>query len=130
MSKDDRARRQAEANLSTIAGFINALEEVESDAEREKIRAEIEEFPLEVLIRPNWRNPGHDEGSVDVSYVILLCTGGPAARIRGDLDEWFQPCTAKLEYQDWFTPWTILPLGEADERVLVAFAQNFYFGEG
>ena len=59
---------------------------------------------------------------------ILLCTGGPAVRIRGDLGAYSEPNTAELEYQDWFTPWERLPTDSADEEILLTYARSFYFG--
>jgi hypothetical protein len=61
--------------------------------------------------------------------VILLSTGGPALRIRGELDEYKQPYRAWLEYQDWFTPWTEYHGDNVDTDALLAFAAYFYFGE-
>ena len=59
-------------------------------------------------------------------FEILLCTGGPACRIVGDLDESCQPSSARIEHQDWGTPWTELsrtrrPRGAADVRQLLLF---------
>jgi len=39
-------------------------------------------------------------------FFILLCTGGPAVRIMGEIDDGLQPSRAWIEYQDWGTPWT------------------------
>ena len=47
--------------------------------------------------------------------------------IARDIDRWQQPETARLEYQDWFTPWT--EYYQADENTLLEYAQCFYFGE-
>lgn len=63
--------------------------------------------------------------SVDKHYSITLAGGGPAARIHGLLDENDEPATAELQYQDWFTEW--IEYREADEDVLLRFAQRHYF---
>lgn len=60
-------------------------------------------------------------------YSILLCTGGPAVKVMGQLDEHREPTTAALYHQDWFTPWILYT--EADETVLMKFVSYFYFGE-
>jgi hypothetical protein len=62
--------------------------------------------------------------------MILLCTGGPAVRVFGTLDEHMQPDSARLEYQDWFTPWApyVCPT-EAESDALLTYCQQFYFGE-
>jgi hypothetical protein len=56
-----------------------------------------------------------------------LSTGGPALRIRGELDEHKQPDRAWLEYQDWGTPWT--QYFDVEQDTLLQFCQVFYFGE-
>jgi hypothetical protein len=58
--------------------------------------------------------------------MILLCTGGPAVRIVGELDRG-TPCRAWLEYQDWGTPWTQYFGAKSD--TLCEYAANFFFGE-
>ena len=65
---------------------------------------------------------------VERQYVILLGTGGPAVRIVGGLDDFSDPESAKLQCQDWFTRWIDLEISEADEVVLLEYAQRFYFG--
>jgi hypothetical protein len=58
-------------------------------------------------------------------FCILLCTGGPAARILGELDEHGEPYRAWMEYQDWGTPWTqFVP---ANQDVLLSYARCFCF---
>jgi len=64
----------------------------------------VQEDPLSVEVRSGWHTPG--KGAGDEEFMILLCTGGPAVRIMGKLDEYGQADRAWLEYQDWFTPWT------------------------
>jgi len=60
-------------------------------------------------------------------YEILLCTGGPACRIVGELDEYGQPETATMQYQDWFKPWTDLNIDSKQEEILLDYAREFYF---
>ena len=63
-------------------------------------------------------------------YELLLCTGGPAVRIVGTLDRHCEPETARLEVQDWGTPWTEIDCDTVELGALMAYAQCFYFGEG
>lgn len=105
------------AELSEAAGEYESLE----DAERA-----IREDPLSVEVRTGWYPPGDDKPDPE-EFQILLCTGGPAVRIRGELDQWAEPASARLQYQDWFTPWT--DYLETDEATLLAFCREFYFGE-
>jgi len=93
----------------------------------------IHEDPLSVQVRNDWHDPGKPGGTDPVEYEILLCTGGPAVRIRGTLDQYSQPDTARLDYSDWGTPWTQYrhPAAEATRyrETLLAYARQFWFGE-
>ena len=92
----------------------------EDDAEQR-----ISESVLEVLVRGDWHTPG--EHSEDAEFEILLTTGGPALRIRGELDHQGEPRRAWLEHQDWGTPWTPLAEGRPPEGTLLAFASHFLY---
>lgn len=101
--------------LDDAAGYTSADEVMEA----------IQEDPLSVEIRSDWGSVG---GSLEASeFRILLCTGGPAVQIRGELDEYNTPCRAWLEYQDWGTPWT--QFFDASQETLLTYCQQFYFGE-
>lgn len=94
----------------------DTLEELEEAAceyasQDEALQA-ILENPLEIQYRSGWASSREDMQPEE--FQILLCTGGPAVRIIGDLDEYGQPCRAWIEYQDWGTPWTMLFDGQAD----------------
>lgn len=84
----------------------------------------IQEDPLEITVRSDWTAPGQTLEANE--FCILLCTGGPAVRIVGELDRG-QPVRAWIEYQDWGTPWT--QYFGADQDVLIRYASMFYFGE-
>ena len=90
------------------------------------------EDALNVEVRSAWHEVGGD--ATPSEFAILLTTGGPALRLRGELDEHSEPSRAWLEYQDWGTPWTELVTdadGEAvQQRILLTYAKCFYFGEG
>jgi len=121
MSSEDeeRAKAQAKSQFDNIADMIERLDKVSYDDDNndevDKLQEEIDNAPLccEII----------------TTYEILLCTGGPAVRIIGDLDDNKQPESANLQYQDWFTPWIDYYLHDDEEQVLLRFAQNFYFGE-
>jgi hypothetical protein len=99
-------------------------------------RQEIDETPLSVEVRSNWYTPSGDADSKPYEFQILLCTGGPAVRIIGTLDSSLEPDKARIEFQDWFQPWTEWRAeGVADDfskidETLLAFARSFYYGEG
>ncbi len=95
--------------------------------DEDKARDAILQDALEVSTRSNWAS-NKDEWEAE-DYKILLSFGGPSVRIRGKLDEYQEPQTAQLEYQDWGTPWTRLPLTQEDIDALLTYAGCFYFGE-
>lgn len=104
------------------------LAELEDEAgehsDEDSAREAIQEDPLEVQVRSDWESPGAPLEAVE--FMILLCTGGPAVRIRGELNRG-EPCRAWLEYQDWGTPWT--QWFDARSETLCEYASNFFFGE-
>jgi len=123
----DTAKGQAQAQLESIRGMVKALEGGEEWEGLDPEEA-IAEDPLEVSIRADWHSPGA-EADVDLEYKILLCTGGPAVRIIGDLGQWKQPDTVKIQYQDWFTGWETLPTDSDEDEAMLTYARQFYFGE-
>lgn len=90
----------------------------------------IQEDALSAEVRSDWHSLGDKENDVPGEYKITLCAGGPAVRLVGDLENG-QPSSARLEHQDWGTLWTELrDTSENDDAALLAYAQQFYFGEG
>ena len=125
----ERAHAQAMAHLEIIMELIQRLraaQDAGDEAAEEAAKAEIEELPLEVLVRSGWRRPGEDMEPEE--YQILLTTGGPAVRIVGDLDHYGEPTTAVLQYQDWGTPWAVYLAHDAEDQALMEFARQFYYG--
>lgn len=116
--------------MSCIAEMVEALNAPKDDDTnaRDLAMQRIQEDALSVEVRTGWHMPGDTEASKPEEYTILLSTGGPATRIIGELDQYGEPKTARLEAQDWFTPWT--EYRESDESVLLEYARCFYFGEG
>lgn len=107
MGNEDRAKRQAKAQLETVRELIQAYhkagESEDNDAQDEAIRR-IEENVLSLEVRDGW-HPAGSESRGPEEFQILLCAGGPAVRIIGDLNRHGEPETAVLQYQDWGTPW-------------------------
>lgn len=91
----------------------------------DEARRAIEEDALAVAVRSGWYSPG--EAPEAAEYEILLCTGGPAVRIVGDLGQHAEPDDARIECQDWFTSWTEVFDG-IDRDILLEYARCFYFG--
>lgn len=127
-TEEDRARQQAIAQLESIREMVADYQEA-TDNDNEEAREEaiqsIEEDPLSVEIRSEWHTPGSK--TPGGQYNILLCTGGPAVRIIGELNEYNQPETAKIEYQDWFTPWVEYPINSEEEEDVITYANMFYY---
>lgn len=123
----------------------------------DKARKAIEESPLSVEVRSGWvsafgSGEGFEHEFEPVEYNILLCTGGPAVRIIGTLGRYSEPDTARIEYQNWGTPWTEMRYGDFHERpngtawtnalvdkyledamafdaLLLSYARQFWYGE-
>lgn len=88
----------------------------------------INEDPLSVQVRTGWYTPGTECDPEE--FEILLCTGGPAVRILGEINKHGLPLEAHIEYQDWFTPWEKYHETSSEEdEALLAYCQQFYFGE-
>ena len=105
---------------------LETLESEAGDSEsEEEARETLQEDPLSVEYRSGWstdpREPEPEE------FCVLLCTGGPAVRIVGELGERGSIHRARMEYQDWFTPWT--HYDDADSATLVAYCESLGVGE-
>lgn len=134
MTDTDHARQNSAAWAESIAEMIRALEASPRDGRDTSAEDAIQEAPLSVDVRSGWYRPFWAEPKA-VEYQILLSTGGPACRIVGSLNSYGEAETADLEYQDWGTPWTRYhpahgdPLFDSHRADVLAFAQQFYFGE-
>lgn len=114
-------------NLSYNEGDTATEEEREEYHDEEQAGQSIEEDPISVQVRSGWANSPEEMEAKE--YEILLCTGGPAVRIVGDLGQWNKPENATLEYQDWFTPWDeLVDISSQDREALLTYARQFYFG--
>lgn len=101
------------------------LEDAAGDCtDEDEARQRISEDPLSVEVRSDWATPGEELEASE--FCILLCTGGPAVRIVGELNRG-EPCRAWLEYQDWGTPWT--QYFGASSDTLCQYTAHFFFGE-
>lgn len=123
MSKNaiDQARAQLEAIREMVKRMGDGGTE-DGDAARE----EIQQDPLEVVVRTGWYAPG--EEVIPEEFQILLCTGGPAVRIAGTLNQFFEPQQAWIEFQDWFEPWAKMLLTAEEERDVLIYSQCFWYG--
>jgi hypothetical protein len=92
----------------------------------EQIRDHVREVPLSLLVRSDWHEPGGE--STYAQFELLLSTGGPAVRILGELDSYWEPYRPALQFCDWGLGWTDHPESSID--ALLWFAGQFYYGEG
>ena len=100
-------------------------EDRENYHDEDKSREVINEDPLSVQVRSGWANSPEEMEAEE--YEILLCTGGPACRIVGDLDRG-EPDRARIEYQDWFTPWIeLVDITSKEREALLTYSRQFYF---
>ena len=106
-----------------LAELMAAAGEYESQEDAERA---IDEDPLSIEVRSGWHTPG-EEATAD-EFCILLCTGGPAVRLVGDLNQHMEPESVRIEYQDWGTGWTEYNGPEVDRDDLLSYAQRCYFG--
>lgn len=102
---------------------LRELEEAAGGYEdQEDVQRAIGEDPLSVQVRSGWHDPG-DTFAGDEEFQILLCTGGPAVRIVGELNPYNEADRAWIEYQDWFTGWE--QWTGADSDLLCKYANHF-----
>jgi hypothetical protein len=127
---DNWVRNQAGFSTEE-ADELKELEEEAGDCKDEDAaRTAIMEDPLEVQVRGDWHAVGAEDGNEPSEFYVLLCTGGPAVRIMGELDEHNEPSRAWIEYQDWGTPWTeLVSMESAQREALLTYCQQFVFGE-
>jgi hypothetical protein len=124
-ARDDADDAEAwKAENEADAEELAELESQAGDCEsREDAEQRISDDPLSVEVRSSWVTPG--EEMTPTEFCILLGTGGPATRIRGELDEHGEPDRAWLEAQDWGTPWTQYQGGDQD--ALLIYSRQFCF---
>ena len=82
--------------------------------------------PLSLQVRSGWHSPG-EEAELEL-YEILLGTGGPAVRIIGNLSAFGEPENAKLQGQNWFTPWMDTAVTADEQEAINWYVQHFHFG--
>lgn len=120
--KDQSENENAVFNTAAIE-YLELTASAGDCESEDDARERIQEDPLSTEVRSDWTAPG--EQLTASEFMILLCTGGPAVRIVGELSEHGEPERAWLEYQDWGTPWT--RYFKADSDTLTQYASNFFF---
>lgn len=123
----NEGQKQAAAQYAAIVQMLADIDAAEDIDDEDDARQRIADHPLSVMVRSDWTQPCDPLEAAE--FHILLCTGGPAVRIVGDLDQGV-PCSARLEYQTWNMEW--LPYFGALPAVLCDYCYyvaSFYFGD-
>jgi hypothetical protein len=120
------AKAKGQAQFDSIVKMVERLHTAQEQAETSA---------LSVEVRSDWRKANATNANTKpTEYRILLYTGDPAIQIRGTLSGHGEPQTARLEVQDWSTPWaTFWPAQHEQtyiEATLLAYARCFWFGRG
>lgn len=118
-------------NLPCESGDIDECAPEELIELRDQLEGQILEEVLDVEFNWGW-HPAREmpDGSSEPpeKYRILLCTGGPAVRLTGELRDGGLADTI-LEAQDWFIPWESLEpvsypeIDKETQEALVDYAQ-------
>ena len=116
-----------DGTLQEAAQELLGLWEAAGDCEdQDEARERIMEDPLSLEFRSGWVS-SKDEMEPE-EYCLLLGTGGPAVRIIGEVRNG-EAYSARLEVQDWGTPWTEIVTRGDDHNALLAYARCFCMGE-
>lgn len=126
MTDNTHAIDNAKGWLATIRDLAARIR-FDDEEVSEEARQEASESALSVQVRSGWYTPGEPLDASPEEYEVLLTTGGPALRITGDLNG--SPSNARLQWQDWFQPWTDYDLTDAELADVLAFVSVFWFGE-
>ena len=126
----DHAKQNAAAWAASIFGMIaarDAAHEADDLDAIDEAEREIDESALNVLVRDDWRTmDAFGKDSTPEEYQILLSAGGPALRIYGQVDDGGGALDARLEWQDWGTPWTeYYEATREQDAAILAFASQF-----
>jgi hypothetical protein len=122
-----RELRECGSNLSKddceeLAELTKAAGEFSSQGEALE---RMQEHPLSVEVRTGWYTPGSEDNGPE-EFCILLGTGAPAVRIRGELDQHCYPSRAWIETQDWFKPWTEYRGDAISQADLLTYCQQLW----
>lgn len=136
MNDHNHAISNARAWAASILEVMTALDALESGeaesvecdgctyVDADSLRQHIDEMPLSVQVRGGWYTPGGEAPDAE-EFEILLSTGGPALRIYGDIGG-----LARLQWQDWGTPWTdYFETSDDEDEAIASFVGSFWFGE-
>ena len=116
----EKTDEYAHNSIESIAGMVKKANS-RNEERAEEGKTAIQENPLEIKTGKEF------DGTR--TYMILLGTGGPAARIIGELSEYDEPDSAEFQFQDWFEPWTTAQTTKEERETMIEYARHFYFEE-
>lgn len=122
MSTDTEFQQITNKHYADFAKRIEeTLDKLDSEDEVvvEAARQELDEMPLciEKLIT--------DHRNEEVTWEILLGTGGPAVRVSVFTDFEGNILSAEYQFQDWFKSWTTAD--NQNQALMKRFANQYYF---
>jgi hypothetical protein len=118
----EQIRKNAEKRDAIGKTYAEHIREMVDNAGTEDGYEEIFPSVLEICYRSGWESPSdffNSEPSPAEVY-LLLCTGGPAVRIRAEVEDNGSFVNPVLEVSDWFVGW-----GEYSEPGLPEYLQTF-----
>jgi len=121
----DRTDPDAVRNWPQSGEYTELMDQANGMEDEDMERQAIYDDRLSIEVRSGWAFPG--DALNEEEFQILLCTGGPAVRIMGELDDDGTPTRAWLEYQDWGTPWT--HYYESDSQDVLLEYASYFFGD-
>ena len=128
---NDKAKEQAKIQIDGIVELIGKLVNLTSDeteTQMDDLRAEIYGSVLSIRVRTDWHTLGDPEDYRPIEFELLLCTGGPAVKICGDLDQNYRPSDPEVWYQDWYTLWELYTgITPIEQQSLKLFCEEFCF---
>jgi hypothetical protein len=122
------AEQQARSQVESLVEMVAAVRNAHDDEHREAAETAIHEDPLSIEVRGDWHAVGTEMGKLN-EFKIELCTGGPAVRIIGELNEYNEPESGFIQFQDWFTGWQLLALNDTERDAVLENCRQFYFAE-
>ena len=134
-NETDHAKGAALAYMAEIRKLVAANDSTPEAKDFDGVTAGVAMKQLalchEIYAGGEWQAPRKGLCSDGSRFQILLDWGGPAVRVTGTvkangLVNEREP--VGIEYQDWGTPWTALPVTKLERMYLSDFAQRFYFG--
>lgn len=118
------------AELAEKLAALRAANEADDYGRADELADELYQLPVEVSWRAvAWQTttqaPDADE------FRIMLSWGGPSVQITGELDMDGEVCSHRLEWQDWFKPWTeVVPAHPAHAEAVGEFARLIWEARG